>query len=81
MTKLDIIGVDWGKEALLSFPQIENCTLHIRHLKHRQFDRWAQLRVSSSDWVRQLHTILCLNQLPEDAQHYSGHVGTVAASA
>lgn len=27
------------------------------------------------------HYSVCLNQLPEDAQHYSGHVGSLAASA
>lgn len=59
-SKLDIIGKERRKEALLSFPQVENCTVHIRNSYHRQFDRWAQLRVSSSDWVRQLHTILCV---------------------
>ena len=60
MPKLDIIGEKRGKEALISFPQIENCTVHIRHLYHRQFDRWVQLRVLSSDWIRQLHTTLCV---------------------
>jgi hypothetical protein len=48
-SKLDIIGEGRGKEALFTFPQIEKCTVQIRHLHHRPFDRWAQLRVSSTD--------------------------------